>query len=78
MSSSQALDYQLRSNTEMSREEEAINTMISRAERDRYLEQQKIMSRQRQDEKKKWEEELKEGAQMLKKQFSSRYMYRGV
>ena len=47
-------EYQPRSNTEMSREEEAINTMIARAERDRYMEQQKIFQKQRDDEKRKW------------------------
>ena len=52
--SSQANDYQLRSNTEMSREEEAINKMISRAERNNYAEQQKLIQKQREDEKKKW------------------------
>lgn len=49
-------DIYARSNTEMTHEEEAINTMISRAERDRYLEQQKIFQKLRNDEKKKWEE----------------------
>lgn len=52
--------------------------MISRAERNQYLEQQKLLQKQRDDEKKKWEEELKEGAQMLKKDISSRYMYMKV
>lgn len=47
-------DYQLRSNTETSREEIAINTMISRAERNRYIEQQKLIQKQREDEKRKW------------------------
>jgi|JI10StandDraft_1071094.scaffolds.fasta_scaffold189960_1 hypothetical protein len=30
--------------------------MISRAERNQYLEQQKLIRKQREDEKKKWEE----------------------
>lgn len=51
----------------MSYEEEAINTMISRAERGRYLEEKKIFSKQRDEDKRKWEEELKQGAAILKK-----------
>ena len=58
-------ELQMRSNTEMTHDNEAINTMISRAERDRYIEQQKIFQKMRDDEKRKWEEELKEGAEIF-------------
>ena len=48
-------------------EQKVISTAISRAERDRYIEQQKYFKKQREEEKRKWEEELKEGADYLKK-----------
>lgn len=61
----------------MTHDEEIINTAISKAERDQYLCQQMAIHRQREDEKMKWEEELKEGAELLKKEFSNRYMFAG-
>ena len=45
----------LRVNTEMTHEEAVINTSISRAERNQYIEQQKIFMKQKQEEKQKWE-----------------------
>ena len=51
----------------MGKEELVINTAISRAERDRYFEQQKFFQKQREEERLKWEEELREGAEFLKR-----------
>lgn len=56
----------IRPHTEVG-EQKVISTAISRAERDRYIEQQKYFKKQREEEKRKWEEELKEGADYLKK-----------
>jgi hypothetical protein len=48
--------------------------MISRAERMQYLEQERFIQRQREEEKRKWERELKEGGKMLRSEMSGRYL----
>jgi hypothetical protein len=50
-----------------------IDTELARAERDRFLNQQKQMKKMREEEKYKWEEELKKGAEILKKEFKYYY-----
>lgn len=49
-------NQKIRSNTEDSRDEFVIDTQVARAERDRYINEQLVLKRQREQEKVKWEE----------------------
>ena len=59
-------EHRIRTNTERSREEIVINTEYAKAERDRYIHEQLFMRKQREEEKSKWEEELKKEARHMR------------
>ncbi len=45
----------IRSNTQESREELIINTQLAKAQRDRYMNEQLVLKKQREEDKLKWE-----------------------
>jgi hypothetical protein len=57
------------------REELVIDTLVARAERDRYINDQRELRRAKEQEKAKWEQELKKGAELLKKELPHRYYF---
>lgn len=50
-----------------------IETMASKAERGRFEAEQKMLKNQREKEREKWEQELKEGKEFIKEEINRRY-----
>lgn len=50
-----------------------IETMASKAERGRFEAEQKMLKDQREREREKWEQELKEGREFIKEEINRRY-----
>ena len=57
----------IRTNTEKSKEEIVINTSYAQAERNRYMNEQQFMKKQRLEEKAQWQQQLKKEAQNMRR-----------